>query len=347
MLRINRFEEGLDKRGRQILETVVNRYINTAEPVGSLFLARRRHLGISPASIRSALNDLENRGYLYQPHTSAGRVPTDKGYRYFVDSLMKPIRLTELEKERIRREVKVETRDVDNILVQTAQVLGLVSKQLGVTLSPRFQQGIFQRMEILPLSEKRALLVLTIKSGLVKTVVMEIGASISGEKLQETSRVLNERLADLSIQEIRENLPERVRELSLGDAKLIQLIIDSAHLVFDFPEHEHLYFGGTTNILNQPEFRDRFKLQTLMSLLEEGKALRGILSRREQDGVAITIGSEHLRGDMRHYSLLTATYCLGKVNGTVGIMGPTRMRYAKLCAVVDYMAQLLSDMWSK
>jgi heat-inducible transcriptional repressor len=260
---------------------------------------------------------------------------------------MKPCRLTEMEKERIRREVSVESRDIEDILAQTAHVLGLVSKQLGITLAPRFQQGVFQRMELLPLSENRVLLVLTIKSGLVKTVVMEIGASLSEEKIQETSRVLNERLCDLSIKEIRESLRERVRDISVGDPKLVQLILDSAHLYFDFSEAEHLYYGGTTNIVSQPEFSDRLMLQTLMNLLEEGKALGGVLAQREQDGVSITIGSENVRGDMRHYSLLTARYRLSKIDGTIGIIGPTRMRYGKLCAVVDYIAKLLSDMWGE
>lgn len=347
LLQSKALEDVMDRRSKRILETLINRYICTAEPVGSPYLARHRRLGLSPASIRNTLNTLESLGLLYQPHTSAGRVPTDQGYRFYVDSLMRPCRLSESEKERIRREVRGESRDIDDILVQTAHVLGLISKQLGVTLTPRFQQGIFQRMELLPLSENRVLLILTIKSGLVRTLVMEVGASIPEEKLQETSRVLSERLCDLSIREIREKLQERVRDLSYGDPRLIQLIIDSGHLFFDFPEDEHLYFGGTTNIVSQPEFRDRLKLQALMNLLEEGKALGEVLSERGQEGVSITIGSENVRGDMRHYSLLTAAYHVGQVEGTVGIMGPTRMRYAKLCAVVDYMAQLLSDIWGR
>lgn len=340
-------EDILDRRGRQILETVIDRYICTAEPVGSPYLARHRRLGISSASIRNILNTLENLGFLCHPYTSAGRIPTDKGYRYYVDSLMRSCRLTELEKERIRSEVKVESRDVDDILTRAAHVLGLVSKQLGVTLSPRFQQGVFQRMELLPLSEKRVLLVLTIKSGLVKTVVMEIGLSIAEDKLQETSRVLNERLSDLSIREIRESLRERVRDLSYGDSRLVQFIVDSPHLFFDFPEDEHLYFGGTTNIVSQPEFRDQLKLQALMNLLEEGKALGEVLSERGQEGVSITIGSENARGDMHYYSLLAAAYRMGEVQGTVGIVGPTRMRYAKLAAVVDYMAKFLNNLWGE
>ncbi len=347
MLNANKIEAVIDKRGRQILETVIDRYICTVEPVGSPYLARHRRLGISPASIRSILNNLESLGFLYQPYTSAGRVPTDKGYRFYVDALMKKCQLTESEKERIRHQVKVRARDIDDILMQTTHVLGMVSKQLGVTLGPRFQQGIFQRMELLPLSEKRILLVLTIKSGLVKTVVMEIEASISEEKLQQTSRVLNERLCDLSIQEIRESLPQRVRDLARGDPRLVQFIIDSAALFFDFPQDEHLYFGGTTNIVSQPEFRDRVRLQALMNLLEEGKILGEVLSERGREGVFITIGSENIRGDMCHYSLLTTTYRVGKVEGTLGIMGPTRMRYAKMCAVVDYTAQLLGDIWGE
>ncbi len=346
MLIENELDRDLDRRSKRILEIVINQYIRYAEPVGSPFLARHRRLNLSSASIRNTLNVLEGSGLLYQPHTSAGRVPTDKGYRYYVDILMKPCQLSELDKERIRSAVAVENRDIDNILAQTAHILGLVSRQLGITLAPRFQQGIFQRMELLPLSEKKVLLVLTIKSGLVHTVVMEISASIPEEKLYETSRVLNERLSELSIQEIRDGIRERVRDVSSGDPRLIQLIIDSAHLFFDFLEEEHLFYGGTTNIVRQPEFRDGIKLQTLMNLLEEGKALGGLLSQRGEEGISITIGRENIRGDMHHYSLLTSRYRFGKVVGTVGILGPTRMRYARMCAVVDYISHLLSEMWA-
>jgi heat-inducible transcriptional repressor len=347
MLRNRDIEDCIDSRARRILEGVIRQYTRTAEPVGSAFLARHRRLGLSPASIRNTLNVLEQMGYLSQPHTSAGRIPTDKGYRYFVDTLMRSYRLPDSVKDRIRRQVGVEGHDIDDILAQASHVLGLVSQQLGVTLSPRFQKGIFQRMELVPLSEKRVLLVLTIKSGLVKTVVMEIGTGIPQEKLQETSRLLNERLGDLSIQEIRETLPKRVRDVSYGDPKLIQYIVDSAHLFFDFPQGEHLYFGGAANIVNQPEFQDRIRLETLMSLLEEGKMLGEVLSQRAGEGVSVTIGGENVHGEMSHYSLLTARYRVGKIEGTLGVIGPTRMRYAKLCAIVDYMARLLGDLWEK
>jgi heat-inducible transcriptional repressor len=340
-------EKELDARARQILESVIHRYIRTAEPVGSPYLARHHRLKISPASIRNTLNTLEQLGYLTQPHTSAGRMPTDQGYRFYVDDLMKSYRLAESIKERMRRQVQVERHDIEDILVQASHVLGLVSKQLGVTLTPRFQQGVFQRMELLPLSEKRVLVVLTIKSGLVRTVVMEIGASIPEEKLQETARLLNERLCDLSIQEIRETLPKRVRDVSYGDPKLLQYIVDSAGLFFDFPQGDHLYYGGTANIVAQPEFRDRIKLETLMDLLEEGRILGEVLSRRGGEGVSVTIGSENAPGEMRHYSLLTTRYRVGKVEGTIGIIGPTRMRYDRLSAVVDYMAKLLGDIWEQ
>jgi len=343
----NEIYSTLDRRGGQILETVIHQYIRTAEPVGSPYLARHRRLGLSPASIRNTLNALEHMGYLYQPHTSAGRVPTDQGYRYYVDSLMKSWRLSESEKERIRRQVDIQSRDIDNILAQASHVLGLVSKQLGVTLSPRFQQGIFQRMELVPLSEKRILLALTIKSGLVKTVVMEIGASIPEEKIQETSRLLNERLCDLSIQEIRETLSRRMRDVSYGDPRLIQYIIDSSRLFFDFPAGGHLYYGGTVNIVHQPEFRDRIRLETLMDLLEEGQTLGSLLAQRAGEGVSVTIGSENIHGEMHHYSVLTARYRMGSIESTLGVIGPTRMRYAKLCAVVDYMARFLDDIWGE
>ncbi len=337
----------MSARGRRILESVIHRYIRTAEPVGSPHLAQQRRLKLSPATIRNTLGTLERLGYLYQPHTSAGRVPTDQGYRYYVDSLMPFYTLPESIKGRIQKQVRADRHDIDDILGQACQVLGLVSQQLGVTLSPRFQKGIFKRMEMVPLSETRLLLVLTIKSGLVKTVVMEVGTSIPEHKLQETCRLLNERLGDLTIQEIRETLPKRVRDVSYGDPKLVQYMVDSAHLFFDFPQGGQLHFAGTVNIVNQPEFQDRVKLRKLMGLLEEEKTLGALLSQRPGEGVSVTIGRENVHGEMQQYSLLTTRYRVGGVEGTLGVIGPTRMRYARLCAVVDYMARLLEYIWEQ
>jgi heat-inducible transcriptional repressor len=345
LLKKSEIEESLNTRARRILDSVIHQYIRTAEPVGSPHLARQRRLNLSPASIRNTLGTLERLGYLYQPHTSAGRVPTDRGYRYYVDSLMPFYTLSESVKGRIRSQMGSDSHDIDEILSQACHVLGLVSRQLGVTLSPRFQKGVFKRMEMVPLSEKRLLLVLTIKSGLVKTVVMEVGSSIPEHRLQETCRLLNERLSDLTIQEIRQTLPRRVRDVSYGDPKLIQYMVDSAHLFFDFPMGGQLHFAGTVNIVNQPEFQDRIRLRKLMSLLEEEKTLGKLLSQRPGEGVSVTIGSENTHGEMQCYSLLTARYRVGKVEGTLGVIGPTRMRYARLCAVVDYMARLLEYIW--
>ena len=347
MLIKGKIEGSLNARARRILESVIHQYIRTAEPVGSPHLARQRRLKLSPASIRNTLGTLERMGYLYQPHTSAGRVPTDQGYRYYVDTLMPFYTLSESIKGRIRKQVSPGSHDIDDILDQACQVLGLVSRQLGVTLSPRFQKGVFKRMEMVPLSEKRLLLVLTIKSGLVKTVVMEVGTSIPEYQLQETCRLLNERLSDLTIQEIRETLPKRVRDVSYGDPKLIQYMVDSARLFFDFPLGGQLHFAGTVNIVNQPEFQDRAKLRKLMGLLEEEKTLGTVLSQRPGEGVSVTIGRENLHGEMQHYSLLTTRYRVGEVEGTLGVIGPTRMRYARLYAVVDYMARLLETIWEE
>lgn len=347
MVKNSEIEGPLSARARRILESVIHQYIRTAEPVGSPHLARQRRLKLSPASIRNTLGTLEKLGYLYQPHTSAGRVPTDLGYRYYVDALMPLYTLSESIKGRIRTQVSPGSHDIDDILGQACQVLGLVSRQLGVTLSPRFHQGIFKRMEMVPLSETRLLLVLTIKSGLVKTVVMEVGTSIPEHQLQETCRLLNERLSDLTIQEIRETLPRRVRDVSYGDPRLVQYMVDSAHLFFDFPQGGQLHFAGTVNIVNQPEFQDRSKLRKLMGLLEEEKTLGTLLAQRPGEGVSVTIGRENVHGEMQHYSLLTTRYRVGEVEGTLGIIGPTRMRYARLCAVVDYMARLLELIWEE
>lgn len=340
--------DSLTERERRVLQSLVNHYIATAEPVGSRAIAHKYGLGISPATIRNTMQDLEEMGLISQPHTSAGRIPTDKAYRIYVDSMMGKEGLTPSEENRIRREICADYAAVENILEQTARVLATVSRQLGVTISPRFDQGVLTRINLIPVAEQKILVILAVKHGLVRSILLEAKSAIDVDQIERTAAVLNERLAGLTLGEIKDSIGERLKETSDADSKLIRLFLDSADNLLSLTEPEHMHLGGTTNIVDQPEFKDREKLRGLIEVLEEKKILAELVSAKGiKEGITITIGKEIERGEMQSCSLVTSPYKAGKVSGTIGIVGPTRMRYSKLASMVDYAARLLSDVLSR
>jgi heat-inducible transcriptional repressor len=340
--------EKLTQRERLVLQSLINYYIATADPVGSKVMAEKYRLGISPATIRNTMKDLEEMGLINHPHTSAGRVPTDEGYRMYVDCMMGKDPLTATEEDQIRREISADYAAVEDILEQTARVLATVSKQLGVTIAPRFDKGILTRINLIPVADKKILVVLAVKHGLVRSVLLEAESSIGADRLEETASVLNEKLCGLTLGEIKDSIDERLKEASAGDPKLIKLFLDSTENLLSFTEPDQMHLGGTRNIVDQPEFKDREKLSNLIQVLEEKKLLAELVSAKGiKEGITITIGKEIETGEMQSCSLVTSPYEAGKVRGTIGIIGPTRMRYSKLVSMVEYTARFLSDLLSK
>ena len=336
--------EILSERERLVLNSIVENFVRNAAPIGSRYLAKKNGMDMSPATIRNVMMDLEEMGFVTQPHTSAGRVPTDKGYRFYVDSLMLVEALSEQEKQHIMEHLRRVSQGVDTMLEASSQVLARVSKQLGVVLSPRFYQGVFEKMELLPIAEKKILMVLSIKSGLVRTIVVEVAAEIPREVLEKTASVISERLHGLSLQEIKQSLDRRMRHAGEASADLIAKIMESADLLFNDEERRGLHFGGTNNIVNQPEFTDHQQLAKVLNLLEN----RGILIHLFEQGdtpekISITIGDENREELIKHCSLITTSYHIGNVSGTLGVLGPTRIRYSKMVALVDFMAKILTE----
>lgn len=273
--------ENLSVREKGILKALINHYISTAEPVGSQVISDRYITDLSPASIRNVLQDLEEIGLIEQPHTSAGRVPTDQGYRLYVDALLKPEYLTTAEEEKIKNELLSEQPTAfEEILEQTTKILANVSQQLGVTIAPNFEKGVLTRIQLIPVAERKILVILAVKSGLVRTILLEVDSDIQQTSLEETERVLNERLCGLTLGEIKESKKERLREVTSGDPKLLHLFLDTTDNILATLETDQIHLGGTSNILNQPEFKDREKLGNLIQILEEKKLLVELISAK-------------------------------------------------------------------
>ncbi|RKY80248.1 heat-inducible transcription repressor HrcA [candidate division KSB1 bacterium] len=334
----------LTEREKLVLNLIVHNFVMTVGPVSSRQLCKKYNLGVSPATIRNVMMDLEEKGYITQPHVSAGRVPTDQGYRVYVDSLMKSEKLSRKEKDIIYRDLRKVSRDIDLILQKASQVLGKVSHQLGIVLVPHFYEGIFEKLELVPISDTRTLLVISIRSGLVKTIMLELDFEISRENLETTARIINERLHGLRLKEIKETIDERLRNVSKGSPNLIHYFMRSADEVFNFENWEDFYYGGTSNILQQPEFSDHQRLEALMEVLEDRRTILQVLSRSSKEGkVTVTIGEENKLEKMRSCSVISTVYRVGNMRGVLGVIGPTRMHYAKIVPLVGYMSSMLSE----
>ena len=337
----------LNERERSILRHVVHNYIQTAIPVGSRYISRHFESQLSPASIRNVMADLEEQGFLSHPHTSAGRVPTDLGYRYYVDYLMEMKSLSEEEKDVIRLQLD-RMPDPTELLRETSRLLGKISKQLSIVSSPHLSSGVFEKLELLQVASSRLLVVISVRSGLVRTIMLEIGAELRRESLEALSALLNERLSGLTLQQIRDSFVERIRDVQNEQTGLVRLFIESVDQLFDDVGDEKVHIAGTQNIIDQPEFGDPKNFRSVIELIENEDFIVHLLQKHDGSdrNFVITIGSENEGALALDYSVVTSTYEIDGVTGRVGLIGPKRMNYGKLVPLVDHVAKTIARMLS-
>ncbi|MEX0736692.1 MAG: heat-inducible transcriptional repressor HrcA [Bacteroidota bacterium] len=336
--------EQLSERERDILRHVVHNYIQTAVPIGSRYISKRFERQLSPATIRNVMADLEDLGLLSHPHTSAGRVPTDLGYRYYVDFLMEVNELSAHLREDIEKQLDASIGG-ETLLRETSRLLGKITKQLSIVSSPHIASGVFEKLELIPIAASRLLVVISIRSGLVKTIMLEVGVEIPRQSIEQINRLLNERLAGLTLQQIRETFAERVRDFQDDKTGLVRLFIDSVDKLFDdVKEHDKVHISGTQNIIDQPEFGDPRNFRSVIELIENEDIIVHLLEKHDEleKDFVITIGAENNEQKARDYSVVTATYHVEGVMGRVGVIGPRRMDYAKAIPLVDYVAKSIA-----
>ena len=337
----------LSDRERQVLEAVIETYVQTAEPAGSRTIAKRYQLGLSPATIRNTMSDLEEKGYLYHPHTSAGRIPTDLAYRVYVDYLMRPPAVAPAHAQHIRGELESHRAAVEAILSRAAQVLGVLTNELGVAVSPTIEEAVLERLDLLQVSTDRLLLVLALKSGAVRTIFVEVPSEIAADAVQQVTVVLNERLAGLTLKAIRATLADRLRDASTPEAassELLNIFVQEAEELFDVPGGAGVHLGSTQPLAGQPEFSTRAQLQGLLDVTDRRDVLRDALTARGGEGLTITIGQEHSDALLSPFTLVTSTYRFGPLTGVIGVMGPTRMPYDKVAALVNHTSRLVGEL---
>jgi heat-inducible transcriptional repressor len=340
-------ETNLTERQKEVLRCVVSEYIRTAVPVGSRTISKHHMSELSAATIRNTLADLEEMGYLSQPHTSAGRIPTDLGYRFFIDMLMGKTLLTQSEKGTIKRQLDG-APDIDKLFHQAAKLLGEISHQLSVVAAPHLHSGVLERLELISVSSSKIFVVLTIKYGIVKTITMEVTTEISQEDLISVARILNERLHGLTLATIRDTFADRMKDVRQESSGIINLFIRSVNRIFDdTAERERLHIGGTHSLVEQPEYEDPENVKNILDVINNEEILIKLLDSSEQkireDGVAVSIGEEHAEEQLKNCSIVVAVYGVDNIQGTIGVIGPTRMNYAKVIPLVHFLAQEVSS----
>ena len=339
----------LNERERRVLEAVIRSYVETAEPAGSRTLSRHFGLGISAATIRNTMSDLEEKGYLFHPHTSAGRVPTDKAYRVYVDSLIRVDSVTRADRLKLAEEISAGGSASEAILMRAAQSLGVLTQELGVALGPRLDRAILSRLELVRVSAERLLIVLALTGGAVRTIFVEVPGTIADEALVEVALILNERLAGLTLEMVRSSLGVRLRDVTTKPfaTELLNIFVQEGEQAFGraADSAETVVIGQASLLADKPEFASSDRLRQIIELTETRQRLTTLLqSRSGAPGLSITIGNEHGDPRLEGFTLVTAEYSAGSLSGVIGVIGPTRMPYDKVIALVGHTSQLVSDM---
>lgn len=293
------------------------------------------------------MSDLEEMDLLKTPHTSAGRIPTDKAYRYYVDTLMNDQRLTEKERKLIESQIFEQKHlllENEDIYIETSRILGKISHQLAIITKPLLDNAVFERLDIVELSSTKILVVINIRSGYAKTVLIELQTEVKKEKLEAVARFLNERLQGLTLKDIRETFNERVEDYRYYEPELFKVLVNSKDEIYGSGETGTVYISGTGEVINQPEFEDPRSFKNIVTLAEDKELVVEIFrdSSERNDGIIISIGEENPGTKLQDYSIIRTTYNINDMKGNIGIIGPKRMNYAKMVSLLNYTSDLIS-----
>jgi len=336
---------GLNERKQKILHAVVTDYIQTAEPVGSRTISRHYKIALSAATIRNEMADLEELGYLMQPHTSAGRIPSQQGYRFYVDALMDATSLTQEEEEYLARLFTQleKMREIDQIVQHTARALSVITRYTSLVLAPQIKQSAFKQMRLIPMDNDKALVVLITDTGYIRNKVIEMPKALNQQEIDLVVAYLNKELSGQTIASLTSERLRKLRSDLYYHTDILNVLLNMLELCAQKPENR-VYLGGASNILNQPEFKDVEKLKNLLTLFEEDERLTMVLEN-VTEGLSIRIGTENVLAEMKDCSLITASYHLhGRPIGTIGVLGPTRMEYARVKTIIEEISSRLNKL---
>lgn len=343
----------LTERQKKILKAIVTHYIESAEPVGSRSISKRQDIGFSSATIRNEMADLEEMGYLEQPHTSAGRVPSNRGYRYYVDHLMNP-EDSIISKDILTNISKVFTdqfNEFEQLIEQTAIILSQITNYTSIILGPEIYHTKLKNIQIVPITDESLVVILVTNTGKVEHKMLTIPQGVSINEIEKMVRFLNHKLSGIPLYQLKSKIFMEInKEFQRNSYEFEQSMkmIDQILLNLDETTLDNkIYMGGTTNILNQPEFSDINTIKDLLTLFEKTDTIRQLVSSNHK-GIEVKIGTENEIEIASNCSIITATYEFeGKPLGTIGIFGPTRMDYGRVIRILEFLTKDLSEFISR
>lgn len=341
---MNRIGKELTEREREILMQIVRLYILKASPIGSFTLSKYLEgvLNLSPATIRNVMADLEELEYITHPHTSAGRIPTDKGYRFYVDSINDYIQVNETEINKVRENLS--SADTSNILRDTSKILGMLSNYLSIVKIPKIVDCKVVKLDIIKLSSNRLLIVLALDSNIVRTISLEVDYEIDDKHLFQINQYINEKISNKTIKFIKENFHNLLSDYPSKNIPLLRLFTESLDDIFTTKNEEQLLVAGTQNLLQYPEFESKERIKSIIELIENQDIVIHLLDEYEEPGnVKVLIGSEMNDSILDEYALVLSSYKLGSSYGSIGLIGPKRMNYPKIISLVKAVSAALSS----
>jgi len=337
----------LTERQRLILTAIVDDYIRSAEPVGSRSISKKSGVGYSPATIRNEMADLEDLGFLEQPHTSAGRIPSAKGYRYYVDHL---IRIGEVDEEDLRRVRSFFTKKMtrlEQIIQHAATILASLTNYTSIVLGPEVFSNSLKAFQLVPLSEQTAVAIIVTNTGHVENRTISIPPGFDMNELEKVVAILNAKLVGVPLHRLQAKLYTEVSEELNRYVSHCESIIDTLAQALEQRTEHRPFTSGTSNMLSQPEFRDVSKVKSILEWLDETPALVRSFNTM-QEGIQVRIGHENADEALKNCSLITATYVVdGTTVGTIGLLGPMRMDYAKAITLMDILSKDLAAVLAK
>jgi len=333
----------IENRQQKILYAIIAFYIDTAEPVGSRAISQKFGWDMSPATVRNVMADLEEMSLIMQPHTSAGRVPTDKGYRMYVDSLLEPSHLTKDEESLIIKLIHQGSMDIDSIMQSASRAISIITNVAGIVLTPRLKRSVFKHIEFIPIDSSRVLTVLITGSGLVKNSILDLEEMVAKAELSRISEFLNEELEDMLLGDIKHYLMRRLLEERDSFYTFLKKAIDILLTPNLLKMEDHLYCEGVTCMMSHPEFRDMSRARMFLKAFEDKKEFFDLLYEdMEEDGVKVHIGKENTFKDMQDCSIVTCNYKVNdRIVGALAAIGPTRMEYSKVMSTIRYLSQAI------
>lgn len=338
----------LNERKKKILQIIIEDYISSAEPVGSRTIARKYDLGLSPATIRNEMSDLELLGYLEQPHTSAGRIPSAQAYRFYVDALIEPGTLTDNDMALIDGWYNERRRNIDDIFQSTAKILSRMTQNVSMVLTNQQTIANFCYLKFLPLDSQHAILCIVADDGSIDTNVVDIPLGMSSEEMDYLAGKMSKLLEDRNLSDISVEILQNVHTDVVEDKLIFSSLLQAVRKMTGRRQEQKVFLGGTKQLLNQPEFRDVERVRNLLGIIEEEKVLKDLLQGGEDSGLKVTIGSENKFTGIQDCSMVQATYRLnGQIVGTMAVLGPTRMEYGKVISVMDYLHKYLKTILDK